>query len=334
MSDRADLERQLIEAKTEALEKFQSLDSSQALYDCRTNYLGKKGVVKGILRGVGRLDPADRPVIGQIANEVADELEEAYQGFLSTVKARESASRLEQDAIDTTFPGVWGRKGGRHPVSMVREDIEDLFYSMGFDIAEGPEIENDYYNFEALNIPADHPARDMQDTFYMKNGHVLRTHTSPVQIHYMETHEPPLRMICPGRVYRYDSDSTHSPMFTQIECLVVDENITFRDLKGMLELVIHKLFAPDTKIRFRPSFFPFTEPSAEVDIWDDTKGWMEVLGCGMVNPAVFESVGYDPEKYSGFAFGLGIERLTMLRYGIKDIRLLYENDIRFLQQFR
>lgn len=334
MSTRSELEAQLLDAKNKGLEEFQQADSPQSLYEAKTRYLGKKGVVKGILRGLGQLSADDRPLVGQVANQVADELEAAYDQLLAERKRQETERRLEQDAIDLTFPGTWPESGARHPLIQMREEIENLFFSMGYDIADGPEVETDYYNFEALNIPPEHPARDMQDTFYMKSGHVLRTHTSPIQIRYMETHAPPLRMIAPGRVYRCDSDVTHSPMFTQIEGLVVGEDISFRHLRGTLELVLQRIFSPDTKVRFRPSFFPFTEPSAEVDIWREGAGWMEVLGCGMVNPAVFEKVGYDPEKYTGFAFGMGIERFAMIKYGIRDIRLFFENDIRFLRQFR
>ncbi len=347
MPDTHDLRSQLEEAKKQGIEEFQHADSPQSLYECRTHYLGKKGEVKSILRGLGSLPAEERPKIGQLANQVADALEEVYQQRLHVLKQQEASKRLEKDAVDLTLPGTWNQHGALHPLLLVQEEIEDLFNSMGFDIATGPEVETEYYNFEALNIPANHPARDMQDTFFMKSGHVLRTHTSPVQIRYMENHTPPLRMIAPGRVYRCDSDITHSPMFSQIEGLVVDTDISFRDLRGTLDVMIHRVFSPETETRFRPSYFPFTEPSAEVDITcfactgPDPNcrlckgtGWIEVLGCGMVNPAVFEAVGYDPEKYTGFAFGLGVERFAMLKFGITDIRLFYENDVRMLRQFR
>lgn len=347
MSTSDDIRSQLEEAQQNGFEEFTSADTPQSLYEARTKYLGKKGVVKGILRGLGKLSAEERPVVGQLANQVADKLEDFYNQRLETLKSQEAQRQLEEDQVDVTLPGTWKRRGALHPLVRIQQEVEDLFYSMGYDIADGPEIESEYYNFEALNIPADHPARDMQDTFFMKSGHVLRTHTSPVQIRYMETHKPPLRMIAPGRVYRCDSDITHSPMFSQIEGLVVDTDISFRDLKGTLDLMIHRIFSPETKTRFRPSFFPFTEPSAEVDITcfacsgPDPNcrlckgtGWIEVLGCGMVNPAVFEAVGYDSEKYTGFAFGLGIERFAMLKFGVNDIRLFYENDIRMLKQFR
>lgn len=346
MADQPDLRSQLLQAQQKGFEDFARADSAQSLYEARTQYLGKKGAVKAILRGLGQLSSEERPVIGQVANVVSDALENEYLRRQAELKSLEAASKLERDDVDITLPGAWAKRGAVHPLIRVQQEIEDYFHSMGYDIGEGPEIEAEYYNFEALNIPADHPARDMQDTFFMKSGHVLRTHTSPVQVRYMLSHQPPLRMIAPGRVYRCDSDVTHSPMFSQVEGLVVDTNISFRDLRGTLEQLIHHLYSPDIGMRFRPSFFPFTEPSAEVDIecfacrGKDPNcrickgtGWLEVLGCGMVNPAVFEAVGYDPEKYTGFAFGLGVERLTMLKYQINDIRLFYENDVRFLRQF-
>jgi len=347
MTGLSTLRQELESAQAQALADFSRADTPQGLYEIRTQYLGKKGKVKAILKGLGSLPPEDRPAAGQVANQVADALEEAYQQRLVELKALEARRRLEADETDITLPGAWSRRGAVHPLIRVQLEIEELFYSMGYDIADGPEIELEYYNFEALNFPPDHPARDMQDTFFMKSGHVLRTHTSPVQVRYMETHTPPLRMIAPGRVYRCDSDITHSPMFNQIEGLVVDTDISFRDLRGTLEQLVHHVFSPDIGTRFRPSFFPFTEPSAEVDIecfachGRDTQcrickgtGWIEVLGCGMVNPNVFRAVGYDPETYTGFAFGLGIERFAMLKYQINDIRLFFENDIRMLRQFR
>lgn len=346
MTAQPDLRAQLHAAQQSCLAEFDQADSPQSLYEIKTKYLGKKGQVKAILRGLGQLSSEERPLIGQLANEVADALETAYQKRQEELKTLEAARKLQEDDIDITLPGAWTRRGAEHPLIRVQQEIEDLFHSMGYDIAEGPEIETDFYNFEALNFPPDHPARDMQDTFFMKSGHVLRTHTSPVQIRYMQSHQPPLRMIAPGRVYRCDSDVTHSPMFSQIEGLVVDTHISFRDLRGTLELMIHHIFSPDIGLRFRPSFFPFTEPSAEVDIQcfacrgKDSScrickgtGWLEILGCGMVNPAVFEAVGYDSEKYTGFAFGMGIERVAMLKYQINDIRLFFENDVRFLRQF-
>ncbi|MBI1387295.1 MAG: phenylalanine--tRNA ligase subunit alpha [bacterium] len=334
MTDREQIEKQLREAQAQAEADFAAADSPQTLYEAKTKYLGKKGAVKAILRGLGGLSAEERPLIGQIANEVADALEIVYDARLDVLKRSESEAKLAQDSIDVSFPGTWPVRGARHPLALMLEEIEEFFYSMGYDIAEGPEIEQEWYNFDALNIPADHPARDMQDTFWMKNGGVLRTHTSPVQIRYMQSHQPPLRMIAPGRVYRCDSDVTHSPMFTQVEGLVVGEDVSFRHLIGTLEALLKHVFEDSIEIRLRPSFFPFTEPSAEVDLRRAGGDWMEVLGCGMVNPAVFESAGYDSSKVTGFAFGLGIERFAMIKYGIRDIRLFYENDVRFLRQFR
>lgn len=338
MTDITSIQSQLEAAKTEGAEALKKAVNPQQLYEIKTEYLGKKGKVKAVLKSLGQLAAEDRPKVGQWANETADELETLYQNLLITLKQSETAAKLSQDKIDITLPGTWNRKGAIHPLTQIQNEIEDLFYSMGFDIAEGPEIETDYYNFEMLNFPPNHPARDMQDTFFTKSGNVLRTHTSPVQIRFMKKHEPPIRMIAPGRVYRCDSDVTHSPIFHQIEGLVVGKNISFCDLKGTLEVLIRRFFPGNTKVRFRPSFFPFTEPSAEVDVSYTHKsgesGWLEVLGCGMVHPNVLRNGGIDPDVYTGFAFGLGIERFAMIKFGIRDIRLFYENDIRFLQQFR
>lgn len=338
MTDIDTIKQQLDAAKTEGISALHSADNPQSLYEVKTEFLGKKGKVKAVLKTLGTLEKEDRPKVGQWANEAADELEALYDELLVSLKANETNAQLELDQTDITLPGTWNQKGAIHPLTQIQNEIEDLFYSMGFDIAEGPEIETDYYNFEMLNFPPNHPARDMQDTFFTKSGNVLRTHTSPVQIRFMKSHEPPIRMIAPGRVYRCDSDITHSPIFHQIEGLVVGEKISFCDLKGTLEALIKRFFPGDTKVRFRPSFFPFTEPSAEVDVSYTHKngesGWLEVLGCGMVHPNVLRNGGIDPEKYTGFAFGLGVERFAMIKFGIRDIRLFYENDIRFLQQFR
>jgi len=338
MTEIQSIQDQLQQAKSEGSAAFAQAANPQDLYEIRTAFLGKKGKVKSVLRRVGQLPAEDRPTVGQLANAVADELEVQYQSCLAELKQSAAAAKLEQDEVDTTLPGTWIRKGALHPLTQTQNEIEDLFYSMGYDIAEGPEIETDYYNFEMLNFPPNHPARDMQDTFFTKSGHVLRTHTSPVQIRFMQTHKPPIRMIAPGRVYRCDSDITHSPIFHQIEGLMVGQNVSFCDLKGTLEVLLQRFFPENTKIRFRPSFFPFTEPSAEVDISFTQKsgetGWLEVLGCGMVHPNVLRNGGLNPEEYTGFAFGLGVERFAMIKYGIRDIRLFYENDIRFLKQFR
>ncbi|NLJ80263.1 MAG: phenylalanine--tRNA ligase subunit alpha, partial [Firmicutes bacterium] len=306
---------------------------------------GRKGKLTLLLRSMGRLPKEERPVFGKLVNEVRDELEEAWSRREKLLSAQEEQRRLLEESVDITLPGRTVQRGSLHPITQIIEETKNIFMEMGYEIVEGPEIEWDYYNFEALNIPPDHPARDMQDTFFITKDLLLRSQTSPVQIRTMENQEPPVRMVAPGKVYRADSpDVTHSPMFHQIEGLVVDENVTFADLKGTLQLFMKKIFGPETKIRLRPSYFPFTEPSAEVDVsciicagrgcrvCQET-GWLEILGAGMVDPRVLEKVGYDIEKYSGFAFGVGVERIAMLKYGIDDIRLFFENDVRFLAQF-
>ena len=297
-------------------------------------------------RGFSSLSGADRASAGQAINTAKESAAGAFEETLKRLEGEELSGRLAGEVLDVTLPARNPRLGSLHPVTRINDEIEDIFLSLGFDIAEGPEVETDYYNFEALNIPPDHPAREMQDTFYIEGDLLLRTHTSPVQIRVMEKSSPPLRIIAPGAVYRRDSDLTHTPMFHQIEGFMVDRDITFADLKGVLTLFLHRLFGDKTPVRFRPSFFPFTEPSAEVDIGcvicsgEGGKcrvckgtGWLEILGSGMIDPAVFKCVNYDPEEYTGFAFGLGIERIAMLRYGIDDIRLFFENDMDFLRQF-
>jgi len=311
----------------------------------RVQYLGKKGVLTEQLKSLGGLSPEERPRVGQWVNEAKYELQGLLQARRTALESADRQARLASEALDVTLPGRGTRLGGRHPVSRTLERLETLFVRMGFEIADGPEIEDDFHNFEALNIPATHPARAMHDTFYFGDGRLLRTHTSPVQVRHMRTHKPPLRIIAPGRVYRCDSDVTHTPMFHQIEGLLVDENVSFADLKGLLSEFLEQFFEKPLKVRFRPSYFPFTEPSAEVDISCvicgargcrvcKQTGWLEVLGCGMVHPEVFRHVGIDSERWTGFAFGLGVERLAMLRYGVNDLRMFYENDLRFLQQFR
>ncbi|MCF8719118.1 phenylalanine--tRNA ligase subunit alpha [Nitrospina gracilis] len=318
-----------------------SASTPDALKDLRTRYLGKKGHVTVILKDLRSLPPEEKRAVGKHINDLKTHVEERIQE--KTGELEQSGAGKKTGTFDTTLPGRREPVGTIHPVTQVLEEITKVFVSLGFDVAEGPEIESDYYNFEALNIPKDHPARDMQDTFYI-GDRVLRTHTSPVQIHVMEKQKPPVRIIAPGKVYRCDSDISHTPMFHQIEGLMVDEGVSFSDLKGVMNLFVHKVFGPGTGVRFRPSFFPFTCPSAEVDIQcvicggDGCRvcsqtGWLEILGCGMVDPAVFGFVDYDPEKWTGFAFGLGMERIAMLKYGINDIRLFFENDLRFLQQF-
>lgn len=328
----------------DALAEIESSGLKDSLLQLKTKYLGRKGEIPALFKELGRLAADEKRSAGDFINRAKKSIEEEIERRLLEIDRGEKAERLEKERLDVTLPGRYPALGRTHPVNQVLYEIEDIFTGLGFGIAEGPEVELDYYNFEALNIPKDHPARDMQDTFYISEDTLLRTHTSPVQIRVMERHDPPLRIIAPGTVYRRDSDITHTPMFHQIEGFMVDRNITFSNLKGVLTHFLHKLFGEDTAIRFRPSFFPFTEPSAEIDIRCvmckgegcrvcKNTGWLEILGAGMIHPEVFKSVKYDPEKYSGFAFGIGIERITMLKFGIDDIRLFFENDIRFLEQF-
>ncbi len=318
----------------EALAQFTRTEDAATLEQVKAHYLGKSGVLTELLKGLGKLPAKQRPAEGQRINQAKEALEAALENRRNALKARKLEAQLAHDALDVTLPGRGLGVGGLHPVTRTLERIETLFKSMGFMIAEGPEIETDYYNFTALNQPENHPARSMHDTFYLDDGkHLLRTHTSPIQIRYMEKHKPPLKIIAPGRVYRVDLDATHSPMFHQIEGLWVDEQVSFADLKGVVSEFLLRFFErEDLKVRFRPSFFPFTEPSAEVDM-SFGEGWLEVGGCGMVHPNVFKYVNIDSEKYQGFAFGLGPDRLAMLRYGVKDLRLFFENDLRFLKQF-
>ncbi|HOD29796.1 MAG TPA: phenylalanine--tRNA ligase subunit alpha [Syntrophales bacterium] len=310
----------------------------------KTKYLGRKGLLTAALRQVSQA-PADvRPALGRRANEIKEMLAARIEAALQDLAAGRKEAALLKERIDVTLPGRGASPGRLHPITQTTREICRIFAGFGFSVAEGPEVERDYYNFEALNMPPDHPARDMQDTFYIEEGVVLRTHTSPVQVRTMEKQRPPVRIISPGRVYRPDSDVSHTPMFHQVEGLLVDRGITFGDLKGLLAAFLKQIFGDETVLRFRPSFFPFTEPSAEVDIRCvmcggkgcrvcGQSGWLEILGSGMVDPAVFENVGYDPEEVTGFAFGLGVERIAMLKYGINDIRLFFENDVRFLEQF-
>ncbi len=316
----------------------------QDLLQIRVKYLGRKGLLTGMLRRIAEVPPEERPRFGRLGNEIKERLEERLDDALTKLIQERRNELLRQGKIDVTLPGRAPARGHGHPLSLVFNEICDIFAGLGFSVVSGPEVELDYYNFEALNIPKDHPARDMQDTFYIEENIVLRTHTSPVQIRVMERQKPPVRILSPGRVYRRDSDITHSPMFHQIEGLLVDKGIGFSDLKGILTVFLREIFGEDTVLRFRPSFFPFTEPSAEVDIRCvickgggcrvcGSSGWLEILGSGMVDPEVFKYVGYDPEEVTGFAFGLGVERVAMLKYGLGNIRLFFENDLRFLQQF-
>ncbi|RLA51860.1 MAG: phenylalanine--tRNA ligase subunit alpha [Gammaproteobacteria bacterium] len=319
-------------------------EDGSALEQLRIDYLGKKGRITALLKGLGKLSAEERPKAGALVNVVKQELQELIGVRKATLDSAAVEVQLAAQTIDVTLPGRGQSTGGIHPVTRTMERMEDFFTAIGFDVVEGPEIEDDYHNFEALNIPAHHPARAMHDTFYVDEHTVLRTHTSPVQVRVMESQEPPLRIICPGRVYRCDSDLTHTPMFHQVEGLLIDEHSSFADLKGLIEDFLRVFFERELQVRFRPSYFPFTEPSAEVDIQcvncggDGCRvcshtGWLEIMGCGMVHPKVFEYSNIDTEKYSGFAFGMGVERLAMLRYGVNDLRLFFDNDLRFLEQF-
>ncbi len=328
-----------------AEQSISAVSDLKALDDIRVEYLGKKGALTLKLKELGSLSPDERKTAGQVINQAKQAVQQALETRKTALQEAELQQQLATETIDVTLPGRGLGTGGLHPVTMTLKRIEAMFADMGFEVATGPEIEDDYHNFEALNIPAHHPARAMHDTFYFDEHHVLRTHTSPVQIRVMETEQPPLRVIAPGRVYRCDSDLTHTPMFHQVEGLLVDEEVSFADLKGILDEFLKNFFErDDLSVRFRPSYFPFTEPSAEVDIQCvmcggegcrvcSHTGWLEVLGCGMVHPKVFEYAGVDTEKYTGFAFGMGVERLAMLRYGVNDLRLFFENDLRFLRQF-
>jgi len=340
------LEARILAIKEEALQCLESARTLKEVENIRVRFLGKKGELTQVLRAMGQIPPEERPRIGQLANQVREVLEKALQQARERVEGQELAFRLEREKIDVTLPGYPLPLGHRHPIYQTLEEIRDIFVGLGFDVVEGPEVEKDYYNFEALNIPKDHPARDMQDSFYITEEILLRTHTSPVQIRVMEERYPeiPIKIIAPGKVYRRDDDATHSPMFFQVEGLLVDRKVTFGELKGTLMTFLKQMFGEGIRVRFRPSYFPFTEPSAEVDmscvicngegcrVCKQT-GWLEILGSGMVHPQVLKMAGYDPQEVSGFAFGLGVDRIAMLRYGIDDLRLFYENDHRFLQQF-
>ena len=303
------------------------------LENAKAKWLGKTGEISLLMKTLGTLSAEERPAAGARINVAKQQIEDALNARRDAIKAQALEAQLAQEALDVTLPGRGLGVGGLHPVTRTLARIEALFRSIGFEVADGPEIETDFYNFTALNIPENHPARAMHDTFYIDDNHVLRTHTSPVQVHYMQNHEPPLKIIAPGRVYRVDSDATHSPMFHQVEGLWVDEDVSFANLKGVVQDFLQRFFERDElQVRFRPSFFPFTEPSAEIDMsWNG--GWLEIGGCGMVHPNVLKHVNIDSEKYIGFAFGLGVERLAMLRYGVNDLRLFFENDLRFLKQF-
>ncbi|MFH1581024.1 MAG: phenylalanine--tRNA ligase subunit alpha [Pseudomonadota bacterium] len=335
------VDKTIEQIKEEALKELEAASDSKQINDLSVRYLGRKGSVTQFLRNISSLPQKKRAEAGKKANETKKLLDTTFKKVL---KQFEAESAVSYDKIDVSLPGRIVKRGSLHPITQITREICDIFSRLGFDIAEGPEVETDYYNFEALNIPKNHPARDMQDTFYISKNIVLRTHTSPTQPRIMEKRKPPLRVIAPGKVYRCDSDLTHTPMFQQVEGFLVDKKSSFGDLKGILTTFIHKIFDDQTGLRFRPSFFPFTEPSAEIDIGCvmcrgkgcrvcSQTGWLEIIGAGMVHPAVFENVGYDTKLYTGFAFGMGIERIAMLKYGIDDIRKFYENDLRFLRQF-
>lgn len=330
--------------KSAALLAVEEADSSAALNDVRVRFLGKNGEMTSLMKLLGTVSKEERPAMGKALNDVRVEIESALDAKIAAVSEREKQARLAAEAVDVTLPAKTRRTGTLHPLTQVREDIIKVFLGMGFSVAEGPEIESDLFNFQLLNVPKDHPARDMQDTFYVNDNFVLRTHTSPMQARIMTTQQPPVRVVIPGRVYRSDDDASHSPIFHQIEGLAVDKHITMGDLEGCLQTFAEQLFDKDTKIRLRPSYFPFTEPSVEVDVTCAIchgkgcrvckgTGWVEILGAGIVNPAVLDMCGIDSKEYSGFAFGMGIERIAMIKYGIPNIKLFYENDVRFLKQF-
>ncbi len=336
------MDEELKRLKSEAIEGLRNIIQEKDLEELRVKYLGRKGLFTGLMRNLGKASPEDRPRLGKLANEIKQDLEKQFTETQSKISSAGLSSVSESE--DLSLPGRYIPFGKLHPVTQIMNEVCSIFEGLGFAVAEGPDVELDFYNFEALNIPKHHPARDMHDTFYIDESLLLRTHTSPMQIRAMEKQEPPLRMIAPGKVYRCDSDITHTPMFHQVEGFLVDKKVSFADLKGVLSVFCQKMFDEKIALRFRPSFFPFTEPSAEVDIGcvicggDGCRvckqtGWLEILGAGMIDPEVFKMVGYDSELYSGFAFGLGVERIAMLKYGIDDIRLFYENDIRFLSQF-
>lgn len=339
------IREELEKIREEAQNRLEKADSLESLNEIRISVLGKKGSLKSILKGMKDVPKEDKPKVGQMVNEVRGQIEERIAQAQKTIERRALEERLKRETIDVTLPADRSEMGHSHPNIIALKEMERIFVGMGYEVMEGPEVEKDYYNFEALNIPADHPAKDEQDTFYINGDILLRTQTSSTQIHAMESGRIPIRMIAPGRVYRADAvDATHSPTFHQVEGLVVDRGITFADLKGTLAEFSRKLFGEDTRVRFRPHHFPFTEPSAEMDVscfkcggkgcsFCKGEGWIEILGCGMVHPHVLEMSGIDPEVYSGFAFGVGLERIALLKYGIDDMRLLYENDIRFLKQF-
>ena len=338
------MKEELESLQEETFSSLSKVSTEKELLEIRVKVLGRKGSLTQLLKSLGSLPESERRELGKRANEVKDGLEKRIEETLLQIRGRERREALKREKIDVTLPGRRIPVGKKHPITQIFDEVIDIFSRLGFEVAEGPEVELDYYNFEALNIPKGHPAREMQATFFISDDVVLRTHTSPMQVRTMEKKRPPVRVICPGAVYRCDSDPTHSPMFHQVEGLLVDREITLADLKGVLTVFVHQMFGKETRLRFRPSFFPFTEPSAEIDIECficggkgcgvcSNTGWLEILGSGMVDPAVYGFVNYDPEEVTGFAFGMGIERIAMLKFGINDIRLFFTNDLRFLKQF-
>jgi len=338
------VKEELKSLQKETWSSLSKVSTEKELLEIRVKVLGRKGSLTQLLKNLGSLPESERREIGKKANEVKEDLEKRIEETLLRIRERERSEALKREKIDVTLPGRKIPAGKKHPITQIFDEVIDIFSRLGFEVAEGPEVELDYYNFEALNIPKGHPAREMQATFFISDDVVLRTHTSPMQVRTMEKKRPPVRVICPGAAYRCDSDPSHSPMFHQVEGLLVDKGITFADLKGVLTVFVHQMFGKETRLRFRPSFFPFTEPSAEIDIECficggkgcgvcSHTGWLEILGSGMVDPAVYSFVNYDPEEVTGFAFGLGIERIAMLKFGINDIRLFFTNDLRFLKQF-
>ena len=338
------MQEELKKIEAEALYELKAVTNSVDLEELRIKYFGRKGLLSTVMRGMGKLSHAERPIIGKLANEVRQNLTRAFEEVGESLNQQDREKQLAAEAIDITLPGRRPQLGKKHPITQILDRIQQIFRGMGFHVADGPEIEHEYYNFDALNTPADHPARDLQDTLYITDEVLLRTHTSPVQIRFMEKHKPPVRIIVPGKAYRLDYDVSHTPTFHQVEGLLVDHHVTFSELKGVLQSFARQMFGDQTDMRFRPHFFPFTEPSAEVDISCTVcsgkgcrtcsgTGWLEILGAGAVDPNVFEYANYNPDEVTGFAFGMGVERIASLRYSIPDIRALYENDLRFLRQF-
>jgi phenylalanyl-tRNA synthetase alpha chain len=338
------MKEKLEQIRAEALDAIARVASFQTLEDLRVKYVGRKGLITEVLRGLGQVPQEERPALGQAANDVKAAITQVLDQRKAELEAREAHKRAQRTRADLSLPGRHPVRGHMHMIPAVTEEILDILCQMGFQVASGPDVETEYYNFDSLNTPADHPARDTHDTFFVKPGVVLRTHTSPVQMRVMEAVQPPVAIVAPGRVYRVDYDASHSPMFFQIEGLLVDEGVSFADLKGTLMLFVHRFFGPETRLRFRPHFFPFTEPSAEMDIsctvckgigcrLCKNSGWLEILGCGMVHPEVFRYANYDYEKYTGYAFGFGVDRIAMLKHAVSSISYLYENDLRFLEQF-